>query len=459
MLDIDPGLDTKLRAFFEQVEASAPPSGLTDIKVVMPDRRRRTLNLIAGVAAAALVAASVTVLALELRSHDKASPTPAGTSAPSPASSRSPFTSQLKEMPLLGGAGVPASAHVVIPLTRGHGSVQLQTFVPQGTLYLQFDCAGPGPFKLISTNHVVGQSLLQCSSSIGATTMTVGSPKLYDDKPLTLQVTADGSMVWEVYISESRPPLPVLTVLPDQRVLVSVTYGTGSITLPTFSVGPDEWLDVRDACNSGSSADTLEIVGNMFTFGDDKQFQCSNPTGSGVGGFGSGPPGSGGSGPISLQVKAEPSISWEIVIIEGPTALLLESSGDVQVAPVAYGMGSAALPAFTSSQTWSIAVVCSGVGTLTIGSSRFTHTATPGCVDGATYFTPPDQVPGQPVSLSVDAPSGMGWEIFIYRVGAPSSPGACPTVRPAGSPTPEPCVLTGVSESPRTAAARYASRA
>jgi hypothetical protein len=441
MIDVDPGLDSKLQAFFEHIEASTPPAGLTDIDVTAPVRRRRTFNLMAGLAAAAVVAGSVAVFALELRSHNAPAPDPAATSA-SPSARPSASPSALKKMPLLGSAGIPASAHEVTPLTRGQGSVLLQTFVPQGTLYIQFDCAGPGPFKIISTDHVIGNGLLQCSSSFGVTTITVESPKVYDDKPLTLQVTADGSMTWEVYIAESRPPLPQFTVEPDQRVLVPVTYGTGSITLPTFSVGPGEWLDVRDACNSGSSADTLEMVGNMFSFGDDGTYQCANPAGSGGGGFGSGPPGPRGSGPISVGVKADPSISWEILITEGPAMLGLPSSGDVGIAPAAFGTGSATLPAFTPNQTWSIAVVCSGVGTLTIGSSNFTHAATPGCVNSTTYFTPTGEVPDQPVSLSVDAPSGMGWEIFIYRAGAPSSPAACPPFRPAGS-SPTPCVPTG----------------
>lgn len=425
MVDVDPGLDTKLRAFFEHIEASAPPSDLTDFDVAVQDRPRRMLNLFAGVGAAALVAASVTVFALELRSHDKA-PGPAATSAPPSASASSPLTSELKKMPVLGDAGVPASAHVVIPVTTGHGSLQLETFVPQGTLYVQFDCIGRGPFKIASTNHVVGNDLLQCSSSFDVTTMTVGSPKIYDNKPLTFQVTADASMAWEVYIAQSRPPLPVLTVEPDQRVLVPVTYGTGSITLPTFTVGPGEWLDVRAACNSGSSADTLEVVGNMFTFGDDKQFGCSSPTGSGVGGFGSGPPGSGGSGPMSPQVKADPSVSWEIVITEGPSALLLESSGDVQIAPAEFGTGSSTLPAFTSTHAWSIAVVCSGAGKLTIGSSSFTHVATPTCIGLTNSFTPAAQVPGQPVSLTVDAPPAMGWEIYVFYNGPAGA--SCPAV-------------------------------
>jgi hypothetical protein len=436
MIDVDPGLDAKLQAFFEHIEASIPPAALTDIDTRVVARTGGSFNLFAGLAAATVIAGSVAVFALELRSHNTPGPGPAATSA-SPSAS----TSALKKMPLRGSAGIPASAHEVMPLTRGQGSVVLQTFVPQGTLYIQFDCAGPGPFKFLSTDHVIGNGQLQCSSGIGVTTITVGSPKVYDDKPLTLQVTADGSMIWEIYIAESRPPLPQFTVEPDQRVLVPVTYGTGSITLPTFSVGPGEQLDVRDACNSGSSADTLEVVGNMFTFGDDKQVGCSSPTGSDVGGFGSGPPGSGGSGPMNARVKADPSISWEIVITEGPGPLEL-ATPNIQLAPVALGMGSATLPAFTPTESWSIAVVCSGVGTLTIGSSSFTHAATPGCVQQTQTFTPPDEVIGQSVTLSVDAPPGMGWAIYIYRVGPPSTPAACSAFRPAGS-TPVPCVQTG----------------
>ena len=94
----------------------------------------------------AVVAASVTLFAVELRNHH--------TSAPGPSLPAS--ASLLKQMPVLGNGGVPASAQVLIPLTRGHGSVRLKTFVPHGMLLLQYDCAGPGPFKISSTNGVVG---------------------------------------------------------------------------------------------------------------------------------------------------------------------------------------------------------------------------------------------------------------------------------------------------------------
>jgi hypothetical protein len=143
-----------------------------------------------------------------------------------------------------------------------------------------------------------------------------------------------------------------------------------------------------------------------------------------------------------VKVITSPAISWEILITEGPTALVLPSSGDVGVAPVAYGMGASDLPTFTSAEPWSIAVVCSGAGTLTIRSASGTHTFTPSCLGWTTYFTPTGEVPDQPVTLSVDAPSGMGWEIFIYRVGPPTSPAACTAFHPAAS-TPTPCVQTG----------------
>ncbi len=70
MVDIDPALDTKLRAFFEHIEASPAPPGLTNVDVTAPARGRRSINLLAGVAAAAVVAGSVAVFAIALRSHD-----------------------------------------------------------------------------------------------------------------------------------------------------------------------------------------------------------------------------------------------------------------------------------------------------------------------------------------------------------------------------------------------------
>ena len=141
MVDVDPGLDTKLRAFFEHIEASTPPSALADITTSTPTRRRRTINVVAGLAAVAVVAASITLFAVELGTHRG----PAKSSLPASAA-------QLKRMPLLGNGGIPKSAHVLIPLTRGHGSARLKTFVPAG------DAAHPVSIATVSRQH--GRALL-----------------------------------------------------------------------------------------------------------------------------------------------------------------------------------------------------------------------------------------------------------------------------------------------------------
>jgi hypothetical protein len=439
MIEIDPGLDLKLQGFFEHVEASSPPLRLTHLDLAAPHRARRTFNLFVGLAAAAIVAASAAVFAVELGSHHG---TAAGPAASSPTASPSRSAAPLVAVPLIGPGGVPASAHVVIPTTRGRGSLQLQTFVPQGTVYIQFSCAGPGPFDISSTNRAVGSELQQCSASFGASTITVEGSKTYDDKPLTLKVTADPSMVWELYVAESQAPLAQFTVHADEQVLIPVTYGSGSVTLPTFSAGPDEWINVEDACISSTSANTLQIAGNPFSFGDITQYGCSNPSGSGAGsGGGPGLVGGRGSGPISVHVKADPSVSWEILITAGPTFIGLSSSADVAAAPAAYGMGPDTLATFSPTQTYSVAFVCSGVGALTIASSTFTHIATPSCGGNSDSFTPPNQVPGEPVVLSVDAPPSVGWEIYIYYDNGPDAPTCPPAVIPGGTPEQREAIL------------------
>ena len=420
MVEIDPGLDTRLRAYFDHIEASTPPSNLTDAEAYAPHRRRGMINLFAGLAAVAVVAASVTLFAVELRNHH--GPAPAVT--PSlPASA-----ALLKQMPLMGQGGVPGFVHVVLPLTRGSGSMRLKTFVPQGTLYLQFDCAGPGSFKISSTNRVIGNDLAQCSTSFGVTTLTIDGPKGYDGKPLTLSITAAPSMSWEIFIAETGGWLPpLMPPQADYQVLVPITDGTGSITLPTFSVAPDESITVNLFCNSGTSGKALEIAPNPL-WPDGQQVSCLvfNADGSiSMDGFGPAvsDSGSSGLGPISLQFTADPSVSWEVQITEGPTGIILPELGnlgpvtqDVGVAPKAIGMGSAVLPSFTTNQHYTIAFSCSGAGSLTVISSGVAHVATTLCGGHTGWFTPPHQVPGQPVSLSVEAPSSVGWEIQAVQV-------------------------------------------
>lgn len=431
MVDIDPGLDTKLRAFFDYIEASPPPPALADVASPAPSRRRRTINLVAGLAAVAVVVASMTLFAVELGNHHA----PARSSLPASAA-------LLKKMPLLGNGGIPASAHVLIPLTRGHGSVRMKTLVPTGTLLIQFDCSGPGSFRISSTNRVIGNDLEQCSTSLGVTTLTVDGavtnpancfqggrcPSGYDSKPITLDIMAAPSMAWEILVAETTvwfPPLEPPQA--DSQVLVPATFGTGSTTLQTFGVAPDEYVTASVLCSSGTAGKILEIAPNAL-WPDGQQVQCFvySPHG-GFSIFFAGPAvstsGSSGLGPISLQFTADPSVSWEVQVSEGPPGIILPELGNqgpvtqnVNVAPAEFGMGSAALPSFTPPQHYTMAFSCSGAGPLTITIGGVPYVATSLCGDHTGWFTPPNQVPGQPLSLSVEASPSVGWEIQAEQV-------------------------------------------
>jgi hypothetical protein len=429
MLDVDPALDARLGAFFEHIEASLLPSALTDIATPAPSPRRRTINLVAGLAAIALVAASVTLFAVELSNHHA----PAKSSLPSSAA-------QLKRMPLFGNGGIPKSARVLIPLTRGHGSVRLKTFVPTGTLLLQFDCAGPGSFSINSTNRVVGNTLEQCSTSFGVSTLTVDdaisvgdlrcSPggqdrcsRAYDGTPITLDITAAPSMSWEILVVETTVWFPELQPpKPDSQLLVGDTFGTGSTTLQTFTVAPDESILGQVLCSSPIAGQTLEILPNAL-WPNGEQVQCFVFNAHGgfsisFAGNAVSSSGSSGLGPVSVQFTAGPSISWEVQISEGPSGIILPELGnqgpvthDVSLAPADYGLGSAILPSFTTDKQYTMAFSCSGAGSLTIVIGGVAHTATTQCGGHTGWFTPPNQAPGQSLSLSVEASPGVGWEI------------------------------------------------
>jgi hypothetical protein len=432
MVDVDPGLDTKLRAFFDHIEASTPPSALADITTSTPTRRRRTINVVAGLAAVAVVAASITLFAVELGTHRG----PAKSSLPASAA-------QLKRMPLLGNGGIPKSAHVLIPLTRGHGSARLKTFVPAGELLLQLDCAGPGSFKITSTNGVVDNTVEHCSTSSGVTTLTAEGNNSYngkqcpsnadcgngyDDKPLTLEVEAAPATSWEILVAETTVWFPQLPpVQPDYQVLVPLTYGAGSITLPTFSVAPDEYIRASIICNAGASGDSLQIAPNPL-WPNGQQVSCLvfNSDGSiTVNEFGPAVPNSGtdGLGPISLQLEAGPSVNWQVEVTAGPSGIILPELGNqgpvtqsVGVAPASMGTGSEVLPSFTTDKDYTMAFSCAGAGSLTITIGGVPYVATTQCGGHTGWFTPPNQVPGQPLSLSVEASPSVAWEIQPEQV-------------------------------------------
>src|SRR6202035_4563819 len=129
------------------------------------------------------------------------------------------------------------------------------------------------------------------------------------------------------------------------------------------------------------------------------------------------------SGPISVHLKADPSISWEILITEGPAYVGWPSPDDVAVVP-------AALPTFPPTASYAVAFACSGLGALTIGSTDFSQIAAPTCGGGYDFFEPPAEIPGRPVSLSVEAPPSVAWEIVIFQGRLSSSQGCQGVVFP-----------------------------
>jgi hypothetical protein len=101
------------------------------------------------------------------------------------------------------------------------------------------------------------------------------------------------------------------------RVLIPVTYGSGSETLPTFTLAPNVTLFVEDACYSRSSkGNSVTLVGGRI-FGEDGQYQCADPTGARGASSSSGGYAQAG-GRVTVRVEADPSVNWVLLIFEGP---------------------------------------------------------------------------------------------------------------------------------------------
>ena len=80
------------------------------------------------------------------------------------------------------------------------------------------------------------------------------------------------------------------------------------------------------------------------------------------------------------------------------------------------GTGSEVLPSFTTDKDYTMAFSCAGAGSLTITIGGVPYVATTQCGGHTGWFTPPNQVPGQPLSLSVEASPSVAWEIQPEQV-------------------------------------------
>jgi hypothetical protein len=115
-----------------------------------------------------------------------------------------------------------------------------------------------------------------------------------------------------------RPKLPSdYRLTAAYRVLIPVTYGSGSETLPTFTLAPNVTLYVEDGCISRSSkGNSVTLVGGRL-FGVEGQYQCASPTGANGASSSSGGYAKAG-GRVTVKVEADPSVYWVLLIFEGP---------------------------------------------------------------------------------------------------------------------------------------------
>ncbi len=304
MVDIDPGLDSKLRGLYEHIEAQAPPRPLPGFAPPPAPARRRALNLMAAVVGIAVVVAGVALFATEV-AHRGAKP-PAPAISPSALARDLPKPSQLMSQ-------LPAISHTVVAITYGRGSATLPTFTPKGMIFIEYACSGNGPFAILSTSHQVGSSAT-CSTgpaSFSVLGTIVPETPAIDGTPLTLQINAGPSIMWEIVVSDigSSTPLPALgagSIPAGARIVVPATFGVGTSELETFTpTGP---YYVTYACTGNGTID--------FTSSDDSGHWVREDCGNGAtlnSEVSAKPP---ENGPIDVTVVTAPKTLWEVLIYE-----------------------------------------------------------------------------------------------------------------------------------------------
>jgi hypothetical protein len=310
MVEIDPGLDTRLRAFYDRYESEAMPSRLATFDHEAEPKRRAATQFVAGAIGVGVIVAAVVVFAAELTGHNQ--PGPAG---------RAPGTQYgLPEL----GASPPLPAHyqILVPVTVEKGSATLPSFTPLEHYSIDFSCIGPGRAELVGTDGTVIDSA-DCSSPHGTVSMTtwIYSSDQVLGSPLAIRVLVDRSSVWEILIVESAvdngsPPqsLPAafdtFTAPPGATTLIAATKGTGTVTLPRFD--PTERYYIVSTCTGGGSM----VITSQPAEGGPGSSSCLSPgLNTGANDF-LGPADEVTGEPLTLTVSAPWSTSWEILVYE-----------------------------------------------------------------------------------------------------------------------------------------------
>ncbi len=315
MIDIGPRLESRLRAKFDRIDAESPPESLTSFRRQATRRPRRSLNVLVGVTAIAVVAGGVAAFALELSGHSHPtaaiSPAQGGPLPKIPVYSAPPPPPKVyTPVPLpVYGTGFPASWHIVIPVTHHTGSAELSAFVPAGWVYVQYACVGTGQLQIVSTDGTLSESFRPCSSSSHPRPVNAQISDAYGPlkgRPVVLEVLASPSVRWEIVVAETATPvaLPTLPPLPaNAKVLVPLTFGLGVAALPTYT--PRGTVTMEWWCSGPGAMQVFVSNGNES--------------------FSQSPCGIGGGGPVdytgnseTLVVDVNPANRWEILVYWQP---------------------------------------------------------------------------------------------------------------------------------------------
>jgi hypothetical protein len=163
--------------------------------------------------------------------------------------------------------------------------------------------------------------------------------------------------------------------------LIPKTYGSGTETLPTFRLGPNEGIGIAYGCTpiSSKTLDSMSFSGHGVpaVLGSDfhfwlSQFSIGNRCSGGI------DTASGTGGPITVRINAAPSVKWVILVYEfpekaqvippptapapsypGPTPPFLGGpapAGDKVLIPVTYGTGPMTLPSFSETPNESVQI-------------------------------------------------------------------------------------------------------
>jgi hypothetical protein len=309
MIDMDPRLDSMLRAKYDRIEAENPPPMLANFDPAVERPRRKVVNLMVGAAGIAVVAAGVAAFGLQLSGHGTA-PAPTANSSSSGAqhapegfpslSSSRPFSA----FPLLAGE------------TYAEGSASLPAFTPTEQYWIEYACLGTGSIDILSSDGSVHFTSESCVSP-GINGLMVPQDQIAG-RPVSLRVETTTSTGWELWVMQSNgapsysyegaPPSPHsgppvgFTVPAGATPLIPNTHGMGSATLPTFTLTTPYYRIVLTCSGSGS----VEIIGSD---GSTTSRSCSVP------GISAGDSAHEKSGvPISMVLNADPGTTWEIIV-------------------------------------------------------------------------------------------------------------------------------------------------